>query len=350
MMRFLLPALLLLLAGCTSLRNPDLARDYYETRYRAAQAVDGNAAAFDRLAELQKSWAALGHQDWQYRLCVWDRANRDRAAQLAAESLRVLDAREGVLAQGELVGVMVNALKDLEAEYDEINNMLVEGDATVADVNLASEQKYLARRMAHNLALMSLANMDGAVEAADVFGRDVHRFQHLLEVEVNGDDELGIEPPATPELEDSLAQVEDLFTGYIADSAGDVLENVVARYDAWLAMADMAAHGGAAEATAVAQKPAAIPTDDDAASGEQAADDAGAEGEESVVGDDGSPVGAGADAGMEEAAGDDAPAEESSTGDMAAEEPMADEADDDEVIGDGTVGDEPVDDEAGAAP
>lgn len=303
MMRFTLP-LVLLLGGCTSMHLPGVRSDFYETQYRGAQALDARKEAFDRLGVLQTKWVARGEQGVAYTLMPWDRRNRDRSAQLADATLRVTEARDAILAQNDLVEVMGNALKDLEAEYDAIAALYSESeDAPVAKITLAAEQKYLARRMANSLVLMSQSDMTRAVEAADIFGRDVARFQLLLDASINGHEEMGIDPPDNPEVEESLAQIEDLFTGYVADSATDVLENVVARYDAWSALQSMTALGNQ---VLLGQKPEE-PGDEEAP---EAAEDAD-----------------------EEDAGGDAPAGENA-GDMS----PADDAEESEAAGDSEEG------------
>ncbi|MFZ5723061.1 MAG: hypothetical protein ACOY33_05310 [Pseudomonadota bacterium] len=267
--RLALLAASLLLAGCTSLGNPVVRGDLFETRARGSEALDGNEAAFDRLEQLQRRWAARGEQGWCYRLMPWDHANRARAGTLANEVERVTLAREAVLSQRELSDVMTNALRDLEDEYDAIaESMQEEESVSAADLRLIAEQKYLARRMAGSLVLMSTADMSHAAEAADLFGRDVSRFQQLLSASLNGSEELGVEPPANADIEESLAQIDELFNDYVVDSVSDVLDNVVARYDAWLALGELARLTPAGRVTARE----AAPADD----GESAADDGAA--------------------------------------------------------------------------
>lgn len=331
MMRLILPVCLLLLAGCTSLHLPGVRSDFYETQYRGAQALDGSAVAFTRLESLQQTWASRGARGYAYTLLPWDRRNRDRAAQLAEATVRVTDAHDAILSQRELTDVMVNALKDLESEYDSISALLTDSDAPAASLNLAAEQKYLARRMANSLALMSQSDMGGAVEASDVFGRDVARFQQLLDAALNGNEEMGIDPPDNPDVEDSLSQIEDLFTGYVADSANDVLENVVSRYDAWSALRDMTAlgdsvYGGGVIAASNASGDGSAAAGDAAPAAGQAADDAASDAAvEAEPGDAGGEVENGAVEGA-------APADD----EMPAE---------DEMMDDGAMDDEPIEDE-----
>lgn len=233
----------LLLPGCTSLSNPGVRADLFETAQRGAQSLQGNEAAFDRLQQLRERWACRGRQGIAYALMPWDRANRERAAQLGAATDRLLVARDGILAHRDLVEVMANALRDMESEYETVITLLGEDGAPAGDITLAAEQKYLARRMIDSLQSMSQDDMSAAVEAADVFSRDVGRFQRQLDAQINGDESLGIEPAQNAEIEGSLAQIEELFSGYVAESAGDVLESVVARHDAWLALGDIVAQG-----------------------------------------------------------------------------------------------------------
>lgn len=251
--RFLALPMIVVLAGCTSLGNPSVRSDYHETQHMGARALLGEATAFDRLEKLSVCWDRRARQDGMHRLAPWDRANREQAARIAEDTRRLVGSRDAVLGQKDLVEMMSNALRDLEAEFDVVIEMLVEDEAPAANLMLAADQKYLARRMQHSLAQLSAVDMSRAVEAADLFGRDAIRFQQLLDAAVNGSSELEVMPPENPEVEESFAQIEELFIGYVADSAESILENVVFRHDAWLALESLAAlERGKADAAAPA--------------------------------------------------------------------------------------------------
>jgi hypothetical protein len=272
-------SLLALTAGCTSLQHPQVRADYYETLYAGERALAGDAAAFDRLAEL--------HERWQGRssgFCPWQPAVRRDARAAVAELDRVLAAREGIEGQRELADIMLTALVDLEAEYDALIALLQENDAAVPDFSVVATQKYLARRMTGSIQVLVEAAPQDTVEAVDTFGRDVLRFQRLLDAQVNGDEELGVEPPFGPEMEDSLAEIEDLFVSNIADSLDQVLENVVARHDAGVALDALRARfEGGDEPAPVAAVPddgaAEEDVSEDVMSDEGAADDTGSAGD-----------------------------------------------------------------------
>lgn len=250
--RFLALPMIVVLAGCTSFGNPSVRSDYYKTQHLGSRALLGEAEAFDGLEKAAVCWDRRAKQGGLHALAPWDKANRERAAVIADDIRRLVGSRSAVLGQKDLVEMMSNALRDLEAEFDVVIDMLAEEDAPSANLMLATEQKYLARRMQHSLALLSATDMSRAVEAADQFGRDVIRFQQLLDAAINGSSELEVMPPENPEVEESLAQIEELFTGYIADASEDVLENVVFRHDAWLALESLAAlEGGKDENAAV---------------------------------------------------------------------------------------------------
>lgn len=325
----------LFLAGCSSLPERS---DYFETQYRGAQALGGDAQAFDRLSALEGVWVERSRRG-TFRDMLACEKSQLRAERLADGTLRVVRAKEAILSQRELTEVIVNALVDLESEYDALAAMLVEGEAPAAALGLVAEQKYLSRRMANSLVLMAQTDMTAAVEAADLFGRDVARFQALLDAAINGNDEMGIDPPDNPEVEDSLAQIEELFTGYVADSTGDLLNNVAYRYDAWLALGEMAALGDGRQQKvkndAPAEKAAATPPADGAGDEPVEADLAGddaaadAEGNEELPADDG--AGAAEDA-VEEA------------GDLSDEDAAAAEDDGAEEGDDTGMGEETADD------
>lgn len=336
-------ALLLLcplaLSGCTSMHNPIVRGDLYETQARGAAALNGDVAAYKRLAVLGERWSNRAGNDWCHKAAVWDYHNQDRAAAVADGVERLLLARDAVLSQQELGTVMSSALRDLESEYDVIIETLESGDAAPADLRIAAEQKYLARRMIGSLAQMVHSDMSQAVEAADTFGRDVYRFQQLLDAALNGNDDLGVEPSEDPEVQDSLAQIEELFTGYVADSAPDVLENVVSRYDGWLALKELAALTPATSKRADRKAAKAAKAGKAADAAADAADKAAAD----MAGDD---DGAG-DVGVEDAGVDEFADDPAAEDDMPIDEPPADdEAMDDDAIDDGAVDDSVGDDMA----
>lgn len=226
--RIVLPlAFAVALPGCASNLKTDMRADLYQTLDSGARAVEGQQTAFDRLQALRERWAGQG-------------AGEDAAAVTAGVD-RILAARDAVLSQRELTDVMMSAIKDIETEYDTVVDALGEDETPGAGIPAAAAQKYLARRMAWSIATMTRADMVDAVEAADVFARDVTQFQRALEASMNGDEAQGIEPSDNPGVQDSLSQIEELFSGYIAESSEGVLDNVVSQYDAWLALQDLRA-------------------------------------------------------------------------------------------------------------
>lgn len=318
----------LLLAGCSS---HSLRSDYYETQFRAQQALEGRAEAFDRLSQLQTHWHARSDAGWLCRHLPGGEKRQLRAAFIADKAERMVRSRDSVLSQRELTDVMLNAFVDLESEYDSLSDLLVASEAPVAVFSAVAEQKYLIRRMANSLVLMGQVDMANAVEAADLFGRDVARFQNLLGASINGDEELGIEPPDDPQVEDALAQIEELFTGYVADSATDMLDSVAYRHDAWLALKEMDELGDGRKVkpkqeagSASAVKPA------DEAGREGAGDDEAAdtaEGEDVPAEEPGEESMGNGDPDEESAGGADADAARDASADESAmDEPMADES------------------------
>jgi len=325
MIRFALLSCLLL-AGCSS--HP-LRSDYYETQFRAQQALEGRAQAFDRLAQLQSHWRARSDAGWLCRHLPGGDKRQQRAAFIADKAERMVRSRDAVLSQRELTDVMLNAFVDLESEYDSLVDLLVANEAPVAVLSTVAEQKYLIRRMANSLVLMMQVDMANAVEAADLFGRDVARFQNLLGASINGDEELGIDPPEDSQVEDALAQIEELFTGYVADSSADMLDSVAYRHDAWLALKEMDELGDGRKVKSKAPA-AAAPADTAGAAGDSAAAADAADASDADTGT------ASADAG-EDAGAAAADEQARDAGDAGDEEALNDEA--------GPAGDEPAMDE-----
>lgn len=278
-----------LLAGCSALPVSADRADYFETQYRAAQALQGEDAAFERLGELRQRWDSRA----DCRL-PWRADSRRRAGQISVQVAQIVDAGESITAQKDVVELMINALRDIESEYDAILGILQDGDAPVADRQLAAGQRYLARRMLHSLALLSGADMASAAEASDLFGRDVALFGRQLAAAINGDEELGLEAASDPEITGSLTQVEELFEEYVQSATEDLLDQVVFRFSAWSALQALSAleHGVPAAAATATGRGAADdePDGDDAladdAVADEAADEAAAEDEAVDDGDE----------------------------------------------------------------
>lgn len=304
--RLLALSLTLFATGCASLHNPWVRSDVHETLAQGQRALEGDTRAFARLDTLGERWTCRARDTGLRSLAFWNEAGRERAALMADGVERLAAARSAVVSQRELTELMGNALRDLESEFDAVIEMQTTDGASTEVLMLSANQKYLVRRLQHSLALMAGADLAPAVEAADTFGRDVAEFQRLLDAALNGNEALGIDPPDNPEVEDSLAQIEELFAGYVADSAEDLLENVVYRYDAARSLAEMYAAVSVAPAADAGEAPA---TDGDAAPDDAAAaeDEAGAYGEDDAL--------------DEEAAGDEVPADD----DAVDAEPVADE-------------------------
>lgn len=333
----------LLLTGCTT---HSLRSDYYETEFRAQQALDGKAAAFDRIAQLNADWnkrANAGNSSGPHQAPGGGK-NQARAAFMADKAERIVRAKDAVLSQREMTEVMLNAFADLESEYDSMVDLLVGNEAPIAAFSAISEQKYLIRRMANSLVLMMQADMTNAVEAADLFGRDVARFQNLLDASINGNDEMGIDPPDDPQVEDSLAQIEELFTGYVADSAPDMLDNVAYRHDAWLALKEMDELGdgrkakkpAAGKASAAADGTVHDAADDDESEpeGAPAGSDGGASGDANSMRDE-AETGVASDEETEPSAdGDMGEADMPEESEMAEGEAVSDESEPESAAGD----------------
>lgn len=135
---------------------------------------------------------------------------------------RILDSRDLVVEITNLAQQFENTIPRLQARTDEVVGILVGSGAPPRQIYVASRQLVLADRMLRSMGEI-LQGGEGAVTAADRFGRDAALFGRVLDGLLQGSEELGIQAIENEEALPILGEIYDLF-GNVGENVQQILE------------------------------------------------------------------------------------------------------------------------------
>ncbi|NRA43080.1 MAG: type IV pili methyl-accepting chemotaxis transducer N-terminal domain-containing protein, partial [Pseudomonadales bacterium] len=143
---------------------------------------------------------------------VWTRLDADAQA--------ILSSRNEVLFLHEVAEELADTIPELQARYDTVVEILIEGRASAEQVASAQKQTWRAERIARNVDKM-LVGGEQADDAADQFILDASEFGEILNSMLNGNPAMGIKRINNEEVRSALFEVADLFE-FITGSVDDI--------------------------------------------------------------------------------------------------------------------------------
>ena len=143
-------------------------------------------------------------------------------AELRSEADNILEAEDTVLNLHNMAGTLSDTIPQLQVEYDEVIDILLDTGTPADQVALAQRQPWLAERIVANVSKV-LRGGDDAIMAADTFGRDARLFGRVLEGMLYGNQAMRITQVTDDEALDRLAEIADLFS-FVENSVDEILE------------------------------------------------------------------------------------------------------------------------------
>ena len=164
----------------------------------ATEAAAGTAEAFgllrDARNDFQQRWGYLTDGDASSGLPP---APESVQAQMATvqqdwDSLRqntdaILASEQTVLSLHQVAATLAETIPQLQVEYEEVVDILLESGAPAAQVSVAQRQSLLAERILGSVNKV-LAGDEDSVQAADMFGRDASLFGRVLAAMLEGNE------------------------------------------------------------------------------------------------------------------------------------------------------------------
>ncbi|MFQ3229057.1 methyl-accepting chemotaxis protein [Reinekea sp.] len=122
----------------------------------------------------------------------------------------IVDSRDVILALHTTANTLSERIPELQVEYDEVVEILLENDADAGQVAVAQRQSWLAERIVRSINKV-LVGGEGAVMAADSFERDAALFERVLQGMRVGNENLDIVQVVDPEAAASLNDIAEIF-------------------------------------------------------------------------------------------------------------------------------------------
>ena len=144
----------------------------------------------------------------------WDTLRQNTDAILASE--------QTVLSLHQVAATLSETIPQLQVEYEEVVDILLESGAPAAQVSVAQRQSLLAERILGSVNRVLSGDQD-SVQAADMFGRDASLFGRVLSAMLEGNEAMGITQVNDREALDRLAEISELFQ-FVSGSVDEILE------------------------------------------------------------------------------------------------------------------------------
>ncbi len=144
----------------------------------------------------------------------WNTLRRDTDA--------ILSSEQTVLSLHQVASTLAETIPQLQVEYEEVVDILLESGAPAAQVSVAQRQSLLAERILGSVNKVLSGDQD-SVQAADMFGRDASLFGRVLNAMIEGNVAMGITAVADEEARDRLSEIAELFQ-FVSGSVDEILE------------------------------------------------------------------------------------------------------------------------------
>ena len=141
---------------------------------------------------------------------------------LKVEADNILASEETVLTLHDVAVTLGETIPQLQIEYDEVVEILLQNEAPSDQVALAQRQPWLAERIIRSVSKV-LEGGEDSIMAADSFGRDAKLFGRVLNGMLEGNLAMRISQVSDEEATDRLAEILDLF-GFVEGSVDEILE------------------------------------------------------------------------------------------------------------------------------
>ncbi len=138
------------------------------------------------------------------------------------EANRILVAEETILSLHDVANTLGETVPQLQIEYDEVVEILLDNNAPPEQIAMAQRQPWLSERIIRSVSKV-LDGGEDSIMAADSFGRDAKLFGRVLNGMLEGNPAMRITQVADEEALDRLAEIADLFE-FVNDSVDEILE------------------------------------------------------------------------------------------------------------------------------
>lgn len=206
----------------------DLRASSYRLASLSRDATSGNKEAFTELDSLvtnmDTTWQKLRASDAHTRttLATDLKAYDDVWQRIKANARGITENRDTIVFLHDVAKTLNESLPELQAEHNNIVEILLENNAPAEQVSVAQNQSWLAERIGRNVDKMLVGGGD-ADKAADQFNIDASVFGRVLRGMKEGDAAMSISRITDREALASLQEISKLFE-FVSGSVREIFE------------------------------------------------------------------------------------------------------------------------------
>lgn len=202
-----------------------------EIAKNATEAAGGKKAAFDELNrsrdDFQRLWGLIIGGNPETGLPPSQMATESGVQKLwddvKGNADQILGAQETVLTLHEVAQTLNETIPQMQVEYEEVIDILLENDAPSDQISVAERQQLRAERIVRTVNDV-LTGDENAVLAADRFGRDAKLFGRVLNGMVEGNDVMGIKKVEDQDAVYGLEAIAEDFQ-FVNENVDAILES-----------------------------------------------------------------------------------------------------------------------------
>ncbi len=201
-----------------------------EIAKNATEAAGGTEAAFDQLQRsrdrFNELWGYLQEGNPETGLPPLELTEQTEVQSLwrnvRTNADEILATRGAVLELHQLAGELNNIIPDLQVEYEDVVDILINTEAAPQQISLAQRQSLLAERIARSVNNI-LSGDEDAIVAANQFGQDAQRFGRVLNAQLRGDESMDVSALDDPDAQFVLEYVENELFSVVDENVDRIL-------------------------------------------------------------------------------------------------------------------------------
>lgn len=213
----------------------DLRASSYQLTSLSRDATAGDEEAFGKLqgviVAMDNSWQQLRASDPQSRSVLAEEITAfDSVWQRVRQNAQIInDNKDAIVFVHEVANRLNESLPELQAEHNNIVDILIENRAPADQVSVAQSQSWRAERIGRNVDKMLVGGTD-ASKAADQFNLDANLFGKVLAGMKTGDLTMSISRVTDSEATASLDVITERFE-FVSGSVREIFEASPALFD-----------------------------------------------------------------------------------------------------------------------
>ncbi|WP_288132402.1 methyl-accepting chemotaxis protein [Microbulbifer sp.] len=206
----------------------------YQLVSAAPAATAGDEEAFAELEQvvnqMNTTWGDLqGMEASSRRALDGELANYGQVwRQMREQADTIIGNKDSIIFLNDVASTLNDSLPELQAEHNNIVEILLANNAPANQVEQAQLQVWRAERIGRNIDKM-LQGGENAESAADQFNTDASLFGKVVEGMKGGDVVMGISRVTDPEARESLDEITELFQ-FVSSSVREIFESTPALF------------------------------------------------------------------------------------------------------------------------